>query len=79
MAAPNPGPAGPNDPRLLRAAEEYLAALEAGCEKAIQSPAYRDWAQWANQVVDFKPSSAFDARLRQDSQSKATTLKRLGL
>lgn len=58
---------------------DVVAVLEAGCEKAIQSPGYREWAQKANQVVDFKPSSGFEVRLRQDSQSKATTLKRLGL
>lgn len=58
---------------------EVALALESGCEKAIQSDAYRDWAQRANQVVDFKNSAAFEARLRQDSQSKALTLKRLGL
>jgi tripartite-type tricarboxylate transporter receptor subunit TctC len=56
-----------------------LAALEASCEKAIQLSGYREWAKRANQVVDFKSSSGFEDRLRQDSQSKATTLKRLGL
>jgi len=58
---------------------EVVTALESGCEKAIQSSVYRGWAQRANQVVDFKSSSSFEARLRQDSQSKAITLKRLGL
>lgn len=58
---------------------EVTTALEQGCEKAIQTPGYREWAQRANQVVDYKNSSGFEARLRQDSQSKAVTLKRLGL
>lgn len=58
---------------------DVLVALEASCEKAIQLPSYREWAKRANQVVDFKSSSGFEDRLRQDSQSKATTLKRLGL
>jgi tripartite-type tricarboxylate transporter receptor subunit TctC len=58
---------------------DVVTVLESACEKAIQSPSYRDWAQRANQVVDFKPSSGFEARLRQDSQSKAATIKRLGL
>jgi len=58
---------------------DVVAVLQAGCEKAMLSPGYREWAQKANQVVDFKPSSGFESRLRQDSQSKAATLKRLGL
>lgn len=58
---------------------DVVTVLESACEKAIQSTSYRDWAQRANQVVDFKPSSGFEARLRQDSQSKAATIKRLGL
>lgn len=58
---------------------DVVNVLESGCEKAIQSSSYRDWAQRANQVIDFKPASGFEARLRQDSQSKAATLKRLGL
>lgn len=58
---------------------DVVSVLEAGCEKAIQSTAYRDWAARANQVVDFKPASGFEARLRQDSQAKASTIKRLGL
>ena len=58
---------------------ETVSALESGCEKAIQSATYRDWAQRANQVVDFKNAASFEARLRQDSQAKASTIKRLGL
>lgn len=58
---------------------DVVAALEIGCEHAIQSIGYREWSRKANQVVDFKPAAAFEARLRQDSKSKATTLKRLGL
>lgn len=58
---------------------EVTTALELACEKAIQSTPYREWAQRANQVVDYKSSAGFEARLRQDSQSKAVTLKRLGL
>lgn len=58
---------------------EVVNVLESGCEKAIQSSTYREWAQRANQVIDFKAATGFEARLRQDSQSKAATLKRLGL
>ena len=58
---------------------EVVNVLESGCEKAIQSGIYREWAQRANQVIDFKSSTGFEARLRLDSQSKAITLKRLGL
>lgn len=58
---------------------EAVAALEAGCQKAAQSSAYRDWAQRAHQVIDYQPGAAFEKRLRQDSQAKAATLKRLGL
>lgn len=58
---------------------EVVATLETGCEKAIQSTAYRDWAQRAHQVIDYQPGAAFEKRLRQDSQQKAVTLKRLGL
>ena len=45
---------------------ETVSALESGCEKAIQSATYRDWAQRANQVVDFKNAASFEARLRQE-------------
>jgi tripartite-type tricarboxylate transporter receptor subunit TctC len=58
---------------------EVVATLETGCEKAIQSPNYRNWAQRAHQVIDYQASAAFEKRLRQDSQQKALTLKRLGL
>lgn len=58
---------------------EAVKALEAGCEKAVASPAYKDWAQRANQVIDFKNGAAFEKRMRQDSQAKAATIKRLGL
>ena len=58
---------------------EVVNVLESGCEKAIQSSSYREWAQRVNQVIDFKSSTGFETRLRQDSQSKAAALKRLGL
>jgi len=58
---------------------EVLATLESGCEKAMQSAGYRDWAQRASQVLDYQGSAAFGQRLRQDSQAKAATLRRLGL
>ena len=58
---------------------EVVAALQTGCEKAVQSTAYRDWAQRANQVVDYQSGTVFEKRLRQDSQQKAATLQRLGL
>jgi len=58
---------------------EVVNVLESGCEKAIQSSSYREWAQRINQVIDFKSSPGFEMRLRQDSQSKAAALKRLGL
>ncbi|MDO8370783.1 MAG: tripartite tricarboxylate transporter substrate binding protein [Burkholderiaceae bacterium] len=58
---------------------EVVATLESGCEKSIQSTAYRDWAQRAHQVIDYQPGAGFEKRLRQDSQQKAATLKRLGL
>jgi tripartite-type tricarboxylate transporter receptor subunit TctC len=58
---------------------DVVSTLESGCEKAIQSTTYREWAQRANQVIDFKSAQGFEARLRQDSQSKAATIKRLGL
>jgi tripartite-type tricarboxylate transporter receptor subunit TctC len=58
---------------------DVVATLEAGCQKAIRSSAYTDWAQRANQVVDYQNGAAFAQRLRQDSQAKAATLKRLGL
>lgn len=58
---------------------DVVAALETGCEKAMQSTAYRDWAERAHQVIDYQPGAAFEKRLRQDSLQKAVTLKRLGL
>lgn len=58
---------------------DVVATLESGCEKAIQSTAYRDWAQRAHQVIDYQGSAAFEKRLREDSRAKAATLKRLGL
>jgi tripartite-type tricarboxylate transporter receptor subunit TctC len=56
-----------------------VAKLEAGCEKAVQSPKYQTWAQKANQVVAYQPGAAFEKRMREDSQAKAATIKRLGL
>ncbi len=58
---------------------EVIATLEAGCKKAVQSDNYREWGKRANQVINFQSGQAFEKRLRQDSQQKAATLKRLGL
>ncbi|MES2508324.1 MAG: tripartite tricarboxylate transporter substrate binding protein [Pseudomonadota bacterium] len=58
---------------------EVVATLESACDKAIRSTAYKDYAERANQVIDYQPSTGFEKRLRQDSAAKAATLKRLGL
>lgn len=58
---------------------EVVTALESACDKAIKSTAYKDYAERANQVIDYLPSTGFEKRLRQDSVAKAATLKRLGL
>jgi len=58
---------------------EVVATLESACDTAIKSAAYKSYAERANQVIDYLPSSAFEKRLRQDSVTKAATLKRLGL
>ena len=58
---------------------EVVATLESACDKAIKSTAYKDYAERANQVIDYLPSADFEKRLRQDSIAKAATLKRLGL
>ena len=59
--------------------DNVVAALESGCEKAVKSTAFNDWAARANQVVSFQNGAAFEARMRKDSQIKAATLKRLNL
>lgn len=56
-----------------------VAALEAACEKAVNSPAMRNWAAGANQVLNYAGGQRFAARLAQDSAAKAATLKRLKL
>lgn len=58
---------------------EVVTVLESACDKAIKSTAYKDYAERANQVIDYLPSAGFEKRLRQDSVAKAATLKRLGL
>lgn len=58
---------------------EVVTVLESACDKAIKSTAYKDYAERANQVIDYLPSTGFEKRLRQDSVAKAATLKRLGL
>ncbi len=58
---------------------EVVSTLESACDKAIKSTAYKDYAERANQVIDYLPSAGFESRLRQDSVAKAATLKRLGL
>ncbi len=58
---------------------QVLTALEGACEKAVRSPGYLEWAQRANQVVDFAGSAAFERRIREDSRAKEATIRRLGL
>lgn len=58
---------------------EAVATLEAACRQAVRAPAYLEWAQRANQVVDARDGAAFDRRLREDSRLKAATIQRLGL
>jgi len=59
--------------------DSVVATLEAGCQKAAQSPKYQAWAKQANQVLDYLPGTEFKKRMQQDSQAKSATLKRLGL
>lgn len=56
-----------------------VAKLESACRQAVDSPPYRDWAQRANQVVDYQPGAMFKQRMQQDSAQQFTTLRRLGL
>jgi tripartite-type tricarboxylate transporter receptor subunit TctC len=58
---------------------EVVAALESGCAQAVKSQPYLDWAAKANQVVAYKDGRGFEQRMRQDSELKAATIKRLGL
>lgn len=59
--------------------DEIVSVLQAACEKAVRSSSYVERAQRANQVVDYQDGAAFEKRMWQDSQQKASTLKRLGL
>ena len=56
-----------------------LATLQTACERAAKSATYAAWAQRAGQVVDYQPAARFAQKLREDSQAKAATIKRLGL
>ncbi|HET8744142.1 MAG TPA: tripartite tricarboxylate transporter substrate binding protein [Ramlibacter sp.] len=56
-----------------------LEKLQAGCERAVKSPAYVEWAAKAGQVIEYQPAEAFARKLREDSRSKEVTIKRLGL
>lgn len=56
-----------------------LAKLETACAEVTKSEAYLDWANRANQVIDYLPSEAFRARMKQDSDQQAATLQRLGI
>ncbi|MBY4593997.1 tripartite tricarboxylate transporter substrate binding protein [Ottowia caeni] len=58
---------------------EVLQKLQSSCERAAKSPAYLEWAAKAGQVVDYLPAEDFARKLREDSQSKEATIKRLGL
>lgn len=58
---------------------EVVRTLESACERAVQSRTYRDWATRAGQVVDYQAGTQFARRLREDSDAKSATLKRLGL
>lgn len=58
---------------------EVLQKLQSSCERAAKSPAYLEWAGKAGQVVDYLPAEEFARKLREDSQSKEATIKRLGL
>ena len=63
----------------VKTAPAVVAALEAACEKAVASPSMQAWAAGASQVLSFGNGAAFTARLRQDSEAKLATLKRLKL
>jgi hypothetical protein len=56
-----------------------MARLETACRDTVASPRYQDWAQRANQVVDFRPGAQFERNVREDSRLKAATIQRLGL
>ncbi|MGD9944495.1 MAG: tripartite tricarboxylate transporter substrate binding protein [Burkholderiaceae bacterium] len=56
-----------------------LEKLQSGCERAVKSPAYAEWAAKAGQVVDYQPAESFARKLREDSRSKEATIQRLGL
>ena len=58
---------------------KVVQTLQGACEQAIKVPAYQQWAVRAGQVIDYRSASEFSARIRQDSQAKATVIKRLGL
>lgn len=58
---------------------EVVGMLQSACERAVESRTYRDWAARAGQVVDYQGGAQFGRKLREDSQAKAATLKRLGL
>lgn len=51
--------------------------LQTACEQATRSAAYREWAARAGQLVSYRPAAEFQQRLRQDSEAKAATLRRL--
>ncbi len=59
--------------------DAVVSSLESACEKAVKSERFTTWAAQANQVLAFQRGANFEAKLRQDSQAKAATLKRLNL
>jgi tripartite-type tricarboxylate transporter receptor subunit TctC len=59
--------------------DAVMARLETACRDTVASPRYQDWAQRANQVVDFRPGAQFERNVREDSRLKAATIQRLGL
>lgn len=59
--------------------QEAVQAMQGACERAVKAPAYQEWAARAGQVIDYRPGAEFSKLLKQDSQNKAATLKRLGL
>ena len=58
---------------------KVVQTLQGACEQAIKVPAYQEWAVRAGQVIDYPTASEFSMRTRQDSQAKATVIKRMGL
>lgn len=56
-----------------------LKVLQDGCAQAVKSPNYLEWAHRAGQIVEYQPSAAFTRKLREDSDAKATTIRRLDL